>query len=538
MKIETGQGAKSIAQETRGPDVDDLSKVPAEKFQSLLEMGRLLNSTLEFDKVLDLLVTRAGELVQCEATSLLLLDSSGTSLVFAVAKGDKGEALKELRLPVGTGVVGWVATHGKPLRVNDVRKDTRHFAGYDEDTGFDTRSLLAAPLIVRDKIIGVIEAINSTRPEGFIEADVPIFTALANLTAVAVENARLYSEVNRERIVLRDEVARRFQIVGQSAALADALEVAKAAADSKASILLLGESGTGKEIFARAIAQWSPRAAKPFIAVNCTTLSQELLTSELFGHERGAFTGAVRQKPGKVELADGGTLFLDEIGEMPNELQMKLLRVLQEHEYERVGGSRTIPVDIRVIAATNSDLAQKVKKGSFREDLFYRLNVVAIKLPPLRERDDDINSLIDFFLEKHAKESRKNLKSISPEAVQAMRSYSWPGNVRELENVIQRGIILSKGERIELSDLPPDMASTIGDSPIDVDPVTNENLKEAKRVARERAAAAVERKFLERILQASKGNVTQAASAAGINRTLLQQLLKKYNIERSRFIKE
>jgi Nif-specific regulatory protein len=513
-----------------------LTQLPAERFESLLEVGRLLNSTLELDEVLDHLVTRAGELVQCEGTSLLLLDKSGSSLVFSIAKGEKGQALQERRLPLGSGIAGWVAQQGKPLIVRDVHEDARFYPGCDEEIGFDTRCILAAPLTVRGRIIGVIEAVNSTRGGGFMEEDLSLFTAFANLAAIAIENARLYAAMNREREHLRDEVARRYQIVGRSPALARVVEMAQAAANSKATVLLLGESGTGKEIFARAITHWSPRAAKPFVAVNCSTLSQELLASELFGHEKGAFTGAVRQKPGKVEQAEGGTLFLDEIGDMRPELQTKLLRVLQEHEFERVGGTRTIPVDIRVIAATNSDLEEEVKRGTFREDLYYRLNVVAIRLPPLRERREDIDSLIPFFLEKHAKESRKNLKTIAPEAVEALRAYSWPGNVRELDNVIQRGIILAKGDRIELSDLPPEVATVPRAPAAGGRPMTNEDLKEAKRSARERAAAEVERQFLERILEVSKGNVTKAAAAAGINRTLLQQLLKKYGIDRSRFV--
>ncbi len=516
----------------------NLTQLPAERFESLLELGRLLNSTLELDEVLDHLVTRAGELVQCEGTSLLLLDDSGSSLVFTIAKGEKGRALQERRLPLGSGIAGWVAEQGKPVIVRDVHEDARFYPGCDEEIGFDTRSILAAPLTVRGRIIGVIEAVNSTQPGGFVEEDLSLFTAFANLTAIAIENARLYAAVNREREHLRDEVARRYQIVGTSPALARVVEMAQAAANSKATILLLGESGTGKEIFARAITHWSPRSAKPFVAVNCSTLSQELLASELFGHEKGAFTGAVRQKPGKVEQAEGGTLFLDEIGDMRPELQTKLLRVLQEHEFERVGGTRTIPVDIRVIAATNSDLEQEVKRGNFREDLYYRLNVVAIRLPPLRERREDIDALIPFFLEKHAKESRKNLKTIAPEAVEALRAYSWPGNVRELDNVIQRGIILAKGDRIELYDLPPEVATVSRAPAAASQPMTNEDLKEAKRIARESAAAEVERQFLERILKVSKGNVTKAAAAAGINRTLLQQLLKKYGIDRNRFMGE
>ena len=498
-------------------------------------MSRLLTSTLQLDEILDLLLTRAGAMIECEATSLLLLEEGGKALEFIVAKGSKGGALKEHRLPLGTGIAGWVAQHGKPLLVRDVRTEPRFFPGYDEEIGFDTRSLIAAPLTVRDRTIGVIEAVNSTRPDGFQEEDVAFFTAFANYAAIAIENARLYARVYREREHLKGEVAKRYQIVGTSPTLATVLELARTVADSTATVLLLGESGTGKEMFARAIHHWSPRAGRPFIAVNCAALSQELLASELFGHEKGAFTGAIRQKPGKVEMAEGGTLFLDEVGEMRPELQTKLLRLLQEREFERVGGTRTIPADIRVIAASNRDLEKEVKRSNFREDLFYRLNVVSILLPPLRERRQDVDPLVTFFLQKHAKESGKNLKTISPEAVDVMRTYGWPGNVRELENVIQRGIILSRGERIELTDLPAEVRGGDAGAPAAPAPRTNEELKEAKRIARERAAEEVERQFLERILAESRGNVTQAAASAGINRTLLQQLLKKYNVDRGRF---
>jgi Nif-specific regulatory protein len=511
--------------------VDDLSRLPAQRLQSLLEMSQLLTSTLELEEVLDLLLTRAGEMVDCEGASLLLLDPTGSTLQFVVAKGSKGKALVEQRLPVGTGIAGWVARHGKPLVVQDVRKDPRFYEGLDKELGFATRSLLAAPLIVRDRVIGVIEAVNVARPQGFVDEDISLFSLFANYAAIAIENGRLYAAVYREREQLRNEVGRRYEIVGKSPVLVKTLDMARAVADSNATVLLLGESGTGKELFARAIHHWSPRATRPFVAVSCTVLSQELLASELFGHEKGAFTGAVRQKPGKVEQAEGGTLFLDEIGEMRPELQIKLLRVLQEHEFERVGGTRTIQANIRVIAATNRDLEAEVRRGGFREDLYYRLNVVAITVPPLRDRREDVDSLVAFFLEKHAKESRKNLKPIAPEALQALRAYEWPGNVRELENVIQRGLILSRGERLETADLPSEIHAQPDEGP----PRLNAELKRAKRIARDHAAAEVERQFLERILLQSKGNVTRAAIAVGMNRTLLQQLLKKYAIDRSRF---
>ena len=244
---------------------EDLSQVPADRFESLLEVGTLLTSTLELEKILDLLVTRADKLIQCEATSLLLLDESRSALVFAVVKGTKGEELMEQRLPVGTGVAGWVAREGRPLIVGDTSVDSRFYSGYDEEIGFDTRSILAVPLRVKDRLIGVFEAVNSTRPDGFAESDVQLCTAFASFAAIAIDNARFYSAVTLEREELRDQVSKRYKLVGNSAALNSVVELAKTAADSKATILLLGESGTGKEIFARAITQWSPRASKTFV---------------------------------------------------------------------------------------------------------------------------------------------------------------------------------------------------------------------------------------------------------------------------------
>ena len=516
----------------RKVQVDNLPQLPARRLQTLLEVSRLLASTLELDEILDILMSRAGAMIGCEGTSLLLLDPTGKYLEFAVAKGDKGKALKEHRLPMGAGVAGWVAQHGRPLLVKDVREEPRFFAGCDQETGFETRSLMAAPLYVRDRVIGVIEAVNSTRPDGFEEEDLAFFAPFANYAAIAIENARLYATVSRERESFKGEVAKRYQIVGSSPALARVLEMAKTVADSSATVLLLGESGTGKEMFARAIHHGSPRASQPFVAVNCAALSQELLASELFGHEKGAFTGATRRRAGRFEQAEGGTLFLDEVGDAPPSVQVRLL---QEREFERVGGTRIIPADIRVIAASNRDIEQEVKRGNFREDLYYRLNVVVIRLPALRERREDIDGLAAFFLQKHAKESGKNLKTISEEALEALRSYAWPGNVRELENVIQRGIILSRSEQIGPAHLPAEVCGGAAGAPAGAAPRTNEELKEAKRVARDRAAEEVERRFLERILRESRGNVTQAAASAGINRTLLQQLLKKYDINRSRF---
>jgi DNA-binding NtrC family response regulator len=272
---------------------------------------------------------------------------------------------------------------------------------------------------------------------------------------VVVQKAFEREGLRRAQHLLQEELdGRAQQIIGTSPAIGQALERARRAAQSQSTVLLLGESGTGKEIFARAIHAWSPRRAHPFVVVNCAALSEELIASELFGHEKGAFTGAHQRKQGKLELAAGGTVFLDEIGEMHAALQTKLLRVLQDHAFERVGGTKMLEVDIRVVTATNRDLSRAVKEGTFREDLFFRLNVIPITLPPLRERREDIPALAEFFLKKHCEEVKKPGMSLSPEALEALVDHDWPGNIRELANLLERAVVLSGGDEI----LPEDLA--------------------------------------------------------------------------------
>src|SRR5215510_353106 len=255
--------------------------------------------------------------------------------------------------------------------------------------------------------------------------------------------------------ILSEEIGQRHRLViGASPKMKEVVDAAKKAAASHSTVLLLGESGTGKEVFARNIHNWSERCEKPFVAINCVGWSKELLESELFGHEQGAFTGAHQRKKGKLELAHGGTVFFDEIGDVSPELQAKLLRFLQEREFERVGGITPIPVDVRIIAATNRNLEASVKEGRFREDLYYRLNVVAIHLPPLRERREDIGALSRYFLRKHSMAVRRNVSAISDEALERLEAYDWPGNVRELGNVIERAVVLGSGPAITLEDLP------------------------------------------------------------------------------------
>jgi DNA-binding NtrC family response regulator len=305
-------------------------------------------------------------------------------------------------------------------------------------------------------------------------------------------------------------------IIGESPAIQQAIERARRAAQSPATLLLLGESGTGKEVFARAIHAWSPRRLQPFVVVNCAALSEELITSDLFGHERGAFTGAHQRKQGKLELAAGGTVFLDEVSEMQPALQSKLLRVLQEHAFERVGGTATIQVDIRVIAATNRDLPQAVKAGTFREDLFFRLNVIPITLPPLRERKEDIPLLVELFVQKYRLEVKKPGMRFTPAALEVLGEYEWPGNIRELENVLERAMVLSTGEEIQ----PEDLAV----------PTFGVSVPTAGASHYQRRLEGAEKGILLQALKEHNGDKQAAARVLGIALSTLYAKLKKYQL--------
>jgi DNA-binding NtrC family response regulator len=325
-------------------------------------------------------------------------------------------------------------------------------------------------------------------------------------------------ELKRELELFSEDADKRYRLaIGKSAKMKEAVETARKAATSKATVLLLGESGTGKEIFARAIHNWSERKSQPFVAINCVGLSKELLESELFGHEKGAFTGADQLKKGKMELANGGTVFLDEIGDVSQELQTKLLRFLQEREFDRVGGIRPIHVDVRIVAATNRDLDVAVKDGRFREDLFHRLNVVPIMLPPLRERREDIPGLARHFLQRFAKEVKKNLDEISGEALGKLSAYEWPGNVRELANVIERAVVLGQGPEIAPHDLPARI-------------IAAQSEPQSDGISYRDAMDAYRRKLVMRALAQTQGNRAAAARVLGLHEKYFLRLLKSLEI--------
>jgi len=337
--------------------------------------------------------------------------------------------------------------------------------------------------------------------------------------AMAREVYAREERLKREVAVLSEETGDRHRlVVGKSAGMNQAVDLAKKAAASKATVLLLGESGTGKELFARAIHRWSDRSAEPFIAINCVGLSKELLESDLFGHERGAFTGAHQLKKGKLELADGGTVLLDEVGDISPEIQTKLLRFLQEREFERVGGLKPLRVDVRIIAATNRDLEEAVKTGRFREDLYHRLQVVPIILPPLRERREDIPELVDFFLQRFSSETKKPFTEVTEDAQKKLLAYEWPGNVRELANVMERAIVLGQGPRVTLHDLPPRI-------------IAAEARTRPDTITYRGAMDATKREAVLKALARTRGNRAAAAKLLGIQRSYLLKLIRALKID-------
>ena len=339
--------------------------------------------------------------------------------------------------------------------------------------------------------------------------------------ALTVERALSFDRLQQENVQLKERLGERFDfgsIIGRSRPMADLFETLALVAPSDATVLITGESGTGKELIANAVHQNSRRQSGPFIKVNCAALHENLLESELFGHERGAFTGAAEMRKGRFELADKGTLFLDEIGDMSLTTQAKILRVLQEGEFERLGGAKTLKVDVRMIAATHKDLQQMVDEGIFRQDLFFRLSVVPLHLPPLRERPSDIPPLVEHFLQQYSRKNRKDIRAVAPAAMEALLGYRWPGNIRELENTIERAIILCLGERISLSELPAHIRQAAGGPPPAV-PRPGMTIKE------------MEQDLIRVTLEQTAGNRTRAAEILGISRQTLQNKLKDYALD-------
>jgi Nif-specific regulatory protein len=484
---------------------------------ALLEASAAMNASLEPDTTLQEIARLAAHVLHAEGSSVLLLDRLGRKLVFRAATGQKGAVLLGEEFDSDLGIAGRVAATGQAVLVREARREPDFFAGIDDKTNITTRDLMAAPLRYRGNIIGVVEVLNRRQPGQFTERDLDVLQIFANLAAISTANAQAHEAVKRENRGLRAGVRLDQTIVGDSPALREALALVERVATTDATVLLLGETGTGKELTARAIHTRSPRRERPFIALNCAALPETLLESELFGHEAGAFTGAVGQKIGRFELADQGTLFLDEIGDISLATQVKLLRVLQEREFVRVGGVKTVACDVRIIAATNRDLHRAMERGAFREDLYYRLNVFPITLPPLRQRPADIPILAAHFAGAAAQELDRPNPEISPDALQLLRAYDWPGNIRELRNVIERAVLLCDGQTIEPAQFPPEIA----------DQTTYPTAEEVPSALEE-----YERAMILKALDEHGWNQSQAARVLGISRDNLRYRLRKYDIRR------
>ena len=383
------------------------------------------------------------------------------------------------------------------------------------------RSVLAVPLEVRDKLLGVIYLEAATPGVRFDSELLQLLTALAGVAAVGLENARHLEWLGGENRRLQQESKIHESMVGESKPMREVSEFVSRVAGRDSSVLIWGESGTGKELVAKAIHASSGRADKPFVAINCAAIPEALLESELFGHEKGSFTGAVSQKKGKLEVAQGGTVFLDEVGELAIHLQAKLLRVLQDHEFERVGGTRPIKLDIRLIAATNRDLKEASRTGEFRPDLFYRLNVVSIRTPALRERREDIPLLAAFFAAHYSNKVKRRVAGISPAARACLMRYDWPGNVRELENAIERAVVLGSTELILPEDLPESILEETASSGEPVNAL-HDGIREAKRT------------LIERAIEQTGGNYTDAARVLGVHPNHLFRLIRTLHLKPKR----
>jgi Nif-specific regulatory protein len=487
----------------------------ADRLHSMIEMTTRWNQSRETEQLLIDMARTSTQLLEAQRATIFLWDKANRQLIGKPALGVAGG---EIRVPENAGVVGQVIASGEPLRVDaDVAPEQAQIhRDIDRKLGFQTRSLLCVPLFDADRrVIGAFELINKSTGS-FSDDDQEALVELAASAAVAISNTRHVQHLVRSRRQIADQAAQRVQMVGQSSKLDELRSAIERVARTDLAVLILGENGTGKEVIAQLIHYHSPRRDHVLVSVNCAAITETLLESELFGHEKGAFTDAHEARPGKFEIAHGGTLLLDEIGDMSLGGQAKLLRVLEEKIVVRVGGSKPIPTDVRVLAATNQDLGQLVRDKKFREDLFFRLNVVALKLPPLRERGDDVLMLARHFLTEFCARSRRDVPRFSAAAETALLQHPWPGNVRELRNVMERIAYLHDGPSIE----PLDLSLTSSPQSADSDLLSlSHPLADA--------TAEFQRQFIQRRIKQARGNMTDAAEKLGLHRSNLYRKMRQ-----------
>ena len=423
----------------------------ARNLNALLKISRIVHAIRDLNDLQGQLLDLIFEVVPASRGAILLADREGhqfNSMFARMRQSGNAPFVKVSRTVARQVLEQGIAMLGSDVPGSDELREVESLAASQ------VRSLLCVPLTVFQRVIGCIYLDSDSLSNRLNEEHLQLVTAIAGISAVALENARRLQWLEQENERLTVEVSQERSLVGEGARIKEVYQFLKRVAPTDSTVLIEGESGTGKELAARALHRNSPRTAKPFVAINCSAIPETLLESDLFGYERGAFTGAAAQKKGRLEIADGGVVFLDEIGELAPALQVKLLRVLQEREFERVGGTHPIKVDIRLIAATNCNLEQAVREGKFRQDLYYRLAVLKITMPTLRDRQEDIPMLVRHFVQKHAKRCKVKPRPISREALSCLVNYDWPGNVRELENAIERALVLGNSDMILPEDLP------------------------------------------------------------------------------------
>ena len=523
-----------------------------ERLQLLLNLTNRITSNLKLRELLRAAAANIREVMQCDAVAVSLVNSaSGTSRLYVLDFPQGKGFIKEERVITIAGAAKRALETLKPAVVNKADRSELPAEIYDQLVAEGLKSCCLFPLINRGRALGILP-IARTNEAPFTSYDVEFLTQAAGQIAIAIENALAYHEISelkdklaQEKLYLEEEIRSEMNfenIVGNSATLKHVLELVETVAPNDSTVLLLGETGTGKELIARAIHDRSRRMDRTFVKMNCAAIPTGLLESELFGHEKGAFTGAIAQKVGRLDLADQGTLFLDEVGDIPIEIQPKLLRALQEREFERLGSTHTRKVNIRLVAATNRDLEEMIAKKEFRSDLYYRLNVFPIRIPPLRERKEDLPLLVSYFVQKFAKQMQKKIESISPAVMKGLTAWEWPGNIRELENFIERAVILTRGKSLEapLGELrrskAQERAVTMqGSGREDIARIVKETLDvlNGNKSATD-GRARKQREEIVRALGESKGRVGGADGAAarmGINRTTLLSRMKKLGID-------
>jgi len=498
----------------------------AGEVELLGDISRVFAESLDLEMTLKSILKSLDTHLKLQRGTITLLESETETINIKVAHGLSEKSKKLGSYKVGEGITGLVVQTGREIVVPDISKDPRflHKTGSRMETDGKRIAFFCVPIKLEGKTIGAMSVDRQAAKGDDFEDNVRLLNIIATMVAQAVKlNKLVQSErqkLSDENVRLRQELKTRFNIhnmIGSSNAIQQVYRLIEQVTDSMATVLIRGESGTGKDLVAHAIHYNSIRASKPFIKVNCTALPDTLLESELFGHEKGAFTDARERKLGRFERAQGGTIFLDEIGDFSLNLQIKLLRVIQFKEFERVGGTETIKTNVRIIVATNKNIEEQIKQGLFREDLYYRINVFPIYLPLLRERKDDIMLLADYFLEKFAAENNKNILRISTPAIEMLTRYHWPGNVRELENCIERAVLLCDGDVVRSEHLPPSL----------------QMINKAQPVAARSMVETIENLEKELIVDALKksgGQQRRAAIELGITERMLGYKIKRYGI--------